>query len=465
MRAADDLQYRVGATFERLAPLAPGDLVLAAFSGGPDSTALLVLLRDLVAERDGRLVAAHLDHGLDPGSAGRAVAAAELAHRLAVPFVSERIQVGEQRLAGESLEAAARRVRYAFLERQRRLLAARWIATGHHRDDQVETVLLRLLRGSGWEGLSGIAERRGWVVRPLLEIPRVELRGWLAERATPIEDPTNHDPAVPRNRLRAALVPALRRVEPDLDERVAAVAAAALRARGRLRVALAERLALRVELDGSSVSLAAFCSLAPPLAAVALALLHARAGAGLPPPAAARRELARQLASGRRVACDAGDGWRWEVEAARLRLRVAPARTPPFAYTVRVPGEVFLPELSATLRLRRRPAAGWMFEGSSHRAGLALSLSEGDEVVVRSRHPGDRVQPLGAPGRRRLKDVLIDHHVPRRLRDRLPLLVVGGRVAWVPGVTVDERCRLTDESRPWVAELLDLAGGTEESLS
>jgi tRNA(Ile)-lysidine synthase len=280
-----------------------------------------------------------------------------------------------------------------------------------------------------------------------------------------LDDPTNHDLGVPRNRLRAALLPALRAAEPDLDARLAAVAAAALGARGRLRAALTKRLALGEEPGSAALSLPAFRALPPPLDAVALALLHAAAGAGLPPAAAARRELARQLALGRRVACDAGDGWRWEVEATRLRLFAPPARTPPFAYTLRVPGEVFLPELSTILRLRRRPAAGWMFEGSPHRAGLALSLSEGDEVVVRSRRPGDRVQPLGAPGRRRLKDILIDHHVPRRERDRLPLLVVAGRVAWVPGVTVDESCRLTDEPRPWVAELSRLAGSAEESLS
>ncbi len=464
MPAASDLETRVSQTFDRLAPLARGDLVIAAFSGGPDSTALLLLLRDLVGERGGRLVAAHLDHGLDPGSAGRAAAAAAIAQRLAVPFVGERIQVGQQRLTGESREAASRRIRYDFLERQRRSLGARWIATGHHRDDQLETVLLRLLQGSGWEGLSAIAERRGWVVRPLLEIPRVELHGWLAQRATPIEDPTNHDPAVPRNRLRAALVPALRAAEPDLDTRVAAVVAAARRARGRVRAVLAGRLELRAGPDGASLCLPAFRTLARPLDAVALSLLHDRAGAGLPPAAPARRELDRQLARGGRVACDAGDGWRWVAEGERLRLVAAPSGGTAFAYTLRVPGEVFLPEVAATLKLQRGPRAGWMFAGSPHRAGLALSLSEGDEVVVRSRRPGDHVQPLGAPGRRRLKDILIERHMPRQQRDRLPLLVVAGRVVWVPGVTVDESCRLTDESWPWIGELAPSAGGAEARI-
>jgi tRNA(Ile)-lysidine synthase len=464
MRAVEDLEKRVAAALDRLAPAASGELTLAAFSGGPDSTALLLLLRDLLGERGGRLLAAHLDHGLDPGSAARAAGAAAIARRLGVPMVSERIQVGEERRAGETLEVAARRVRYAFLDRQRQHLGARWIATGHHRDDQVETVLLRLLRGTGWEGLAGIAERRGCIIRPLLGIPRSELHAWLAGRATALDDPTNHDLALPRNRLRAVLLPGLRAAEPGLDARVAAVAEAAGRARRNLRAALTERLALRADADGASLALGALRALAPPLNAAALALLHERAGTGLPPAARARRELARQLTRGRRVACDGGRGWRWAQEGGRLRLVAPPATARPFAYTFRVPGEIFLPEVTAILRLERGPAADWMFAGSPHRAGLALSLSEGDEVVVRSRQPGDRVQPLGAPGRRRLKDVLIDRRVPRFLRDRLPLLVVGGRVVWVPGVTVDESCRLDDASRAWVAELRPVAAG-EESVS
>ncbi|MGH9464778.1 MAG: tRNA lysidine(34) synthetase TilS, partial [Thermoanaerobaculia bacterium] len=192
-----------------MAPLTPGDLVLAAFSGGPDSTALVLLLRELLPARGARLAAAHLDHGLDPGSALRAETAARQARELAVPLVGERIPVAAHRRADESPEAAARRVRYAFLERQRQRLGARWIATGHQRDDQVETVLLRLLAGSGWEGLAGIAERRGAIVRPLLGISRAELAQSLRARgASALDDPTNHDLAVPRNRLRAGLLPA-----------------------------------------------------------------------------------------------------------------------------------------------------------------------------------------------------------------------------------------------------------------
>jgi tRNA(Ile)-lysidine synthase len=112
---------------------------------------------------------------------------------------------------------------------------------------------------------------------------------------------------------------------------------------------------------------------------------------------------------------------------------------------------VEVPEIGVTVRIRREPVAPWMFRGSPRRAALALppdveraaGTSTGAQVVVRSRRPGDRLRPLGAPGTRKLKDVLIDRGVPRRERDRLPLLCVGGRIAWVPGVTVDEAFRLS----------------------
>jgi tRNA(Ile)-lysidine synthase len=135
---------------------------------------------------------------------------------------------------------------------------------------------------------------------------------------------------------------------------------------------------------------------------------------------------------------------------------------PPFSYTLRVPGEVVVRESGAVVSLHRAPIADWMLRGAPQRAGLGLALSSGDEVTVRNRLPGDRMHPLGAPGSRRLKDLLIDRRVPRGDRDRLPLLCTrrddgSERIAWVPGVAVDESCRLPAAGAAagfaWVAEI------------
>ncbi len=155
---------------------------------------------------------------MDAGSAARAAAAARLAARLGVPLIAARRQVS----GGESREAAARRERYAFLEEVRRAAGARWVATAHHRDDQAETVLLRLLFGSGVEGLAGIRPVHGKVVRPLLEAPRAELAAAVQEAGLEaVDDPTNRDLAVPRNRVRHRLLPGLAEDAGDLSLRLA----------------------------------------------------------------------------------------------------------------------------------------------------------------------------------------------------------------------------------------------------
>src|SRR4029077_16926017 len=171
---------------------------------------------------------------------------------------------------------------------------------------------------------------------------------------------------------------------------------------------------------------------------------------------AARKELLRQLSRGRHAACDCGDGWGWEADGALLLLRRpqgARERVRDFTYTLEVPGELEIPEIAVRVRLSRGAVEPWMFTGSADRAGVALPLMEGDRVTIRNRRPGDRIHPLGARGSRRLKEVLIDRRVPWHVRERLPLLVVGERIAWAPGVTIDQRFRLAGEATAWVAEV------------
>ena len=462
--------------FERTAPLGGGDEIVVAFSGGPDSTALLWGLCRLAERRGFRVSAAHLDHALDPGSAGRARAAARLAAELAVLLISERWPVGPLSCPGEGVEAAARRVRYAFLGEVCRDRRARYLATAHHRDDQAETVLLRLLFGSGIAGLAGIHPQVSprpfgrlparpptggapatAIVRPLLALPRSALAAAVeAAGLTPVADPTNDDLGRPRNLLRHRLLPALARETPDLPARAAALAEAARGALGAIEARLAAHLQPAVTAGGVAVDVDALRRLPAPLLDFALALLHRAGGAPYPAARAARAELARQLRAGVSVACDCGGSWRWSAEGDRFTLRRHRPLAEPFTYTLTALGEIDLPELAVRFRLSQGPVRPWMFHGSPRRAGLALPLAPGGTVTVRSRRPGDRIRPLGAPGSRRLKEVLIDHRLPRCDRDRLPLLCLGpdgGTVAWVLGVTVDERFRLTrGDAVVWVAE-------------
>jgi len=439
--------------FRTQAVLNEGDALVVAFSGGPDSTALLIGLREFSDRRAIRLHPVHLDHGLDPDSAERAAAASRICSSLGFDLEIERRPPATP-ATPESREAGARRRRYEFLEECRQRHRARWIATAHHRDDQLETVLLRILFGSGVAGLAGIPAVRGRIVRPVLDLSRRDLRAVCsAAGLIPVRDDTNLDQNVPRNRLRHTVLPRLERADPGLATATLATAAAAGRARDRIDRYLQLRLEPRVEEDTVRVRRSLLASLPHPLWPFALAQLHRLAGANYPPPEAARRELRRQLGSGRHVGCDCGDGWRWTTVGSDLLLARHREKTADFTYTLEAPGEIEIPELGVEVRLFQGPIAAWMMRGSSTRAGLALPIAVGDRLTIRNRRPGDRIQPLGCSYRRRLKDVLIDRRIPRWERDRLPLLCVGDRIAWVPGVTVDESFRLETAGIAWIAEL------------
>jgi len=440
--------------FEEDLDVVTGDRVLVAFSGGLDSTALLWGLHELSSRLGIELEAAHLDHGLDPGSADRAAAAAEAAARLGVRCHVERREVGRSGRGHHGLEAAARRERYRYLEDQRERVGARWIATAHHRDDQAETVLLRMLFGSGLDGLAAIQLRRGHLIRPLLWVPRTELRTALA--CSPlgwVEDPTNRNPAMARNRVRHALLPRLRSESPDLDKRLAGLAANTLALRQALDARLLRHLEPRPAQDSVTIRRKDLVALPHSLRLYALRLLGRQAGIAYPPTKGAQLELLRQLDSGGEIGCDCGRGWRWRSTRNDLRLVRTRPRTPDFTYTVNVPGSVELEELALRIRVSFSRVSPWMFRSSPNRAGLALPIQPGDQVTIRNRRAGDRIQPLGWERDCRVKQLLINRHVPREQRDRLPFLCYEGAIAWIPGVAVSEHFRLSSNRDAFVVEI------------
>ena len=438
----------------REARVRPGDGLVVAFSGGADSLALLAASAAVAPPLSLDLTAAHLDHGLDEDSRRRAHDAASICQKLNVPVRAERRRVALLKKPGESLEAASRRIRYAFLEEIRTHTRASFILTAHHADDQVETVLLRLAFGSGLTGLAGIASRRERILRPLLHHTREELHEFVRDSGlTPVFDPTNLDFTVPRNRVRHRLLPHLEAADPTLGDRLRRLSDSAGRLRSRLDPVLTLQVDLRTSSDGVSVSRSELQRLPLSLLPFALGLMHRSADLPYPPPGSAREDLTRQLSSTTKIGCDCGGGWRWESENGRVWLRRSRPLQAPFAYTLKVPGECVIPEAGLRFRLEPASAARWMFANSPRRTGLSLPLVAGDEVTIRNRRPGDRFRPLGLAYRRRLKNVLMDARVPRRERDRLPLLFVGSRLAWIPGVTVNEDFRVAENESVWVAQI------------
>src|SRR2546428_7786685 len=197
-------RFRAPLDRPRLSP-APGPAVLAV-SGGGDSVALLDLMRAVAPGRGLSLVVAHADHGIQTDSRLVGEAVSRLAQSCGVAF-----ELGELPLGSDATETAARRARYAWLAVVRQAHAARYLVTAHHSDDQIETILLRLLRGSGPAGLAGMPARaRGGLVRPLLAFTHNDLVEYVAARRLPVhDDPANRDPKHLRSWVRTVLLPLL----------------------------------------------------------------------------------------------------------------------------------------------------------------------------------------------------------------------------------------------------------------
>jgi len=438
---------------------------MVALSGGADSVALLFVLRELEAEGVLAIAGvAHLNHQLRGADSDADEAFAEaLAARLGLPFVSERIDVGAMaRDEKRSIEDAARTVRYAFLDRAADRLDAAAIAVAHTVEDQAETFLLRLLRGSGTRGLAAIRPRAGRIIRPLLDVERAALRAYLAGLGETFrDDASNADVTFTRNRVRHELIPLLQsRFSPAVTATLAREAALA-RQDEEFLSAEAIKLASRIVLLDVTVRIDAAGLRDAPRALssrVAHAALQRLAG----PKSIHFDHVERlldlaELPAGppRAVSFPGQDAVRVGNEI-RLRPRLGRGLREGgnhFVVSLSIPGEVELGAQGLAVGAEALPGTGgpagrpmaWTARGME--VGVAAGALE-MPLAVRSRRPGDRFRPLGAPGRRKLQDFLVDRKVPRDERDRVPVVVDGrDRIVWVVGQSVAEEFRVRDPSQ------------------
>ncbi|GAB4120689.1 MAG: tRNA lysidine(34) synthetase TilS [Acidobacteriota bacterium] len=413
--------------------------LVAAVSGGPDSMALLGLLVELRRRRPELVVcAAHVHHGLRGEEADldeQLVRDFCEAHH--IEFVVGRLRVTDLR---GNLEAAARRLRYDFLAE---VAAARQavVLTGHTLDDQAETFLLKLCRGAGPSGLSGIRRRRRHrapgsgeavlVVRPLLDVPRRRLAGWLELHGIPSRtDQTNLDLRLRRNWLRHRILPELaEHLNPAVKihlSRTAGLLAEVDDFLGRRASALLKPM-LR-ESGPLGVPVRWLAGLHPALRReVVRRLLGRLAGARRPAVLRAHVEQVCKLVwgqSGKELVLPGGV--RAERSFDQVWFRV-PEPVGPFGYRLALPGEVVIPELG--IRVGVEPAAA---DADFH--------SDAAVVTVRNRRPGDRV-PMGKGEFRRLKRFLMERRIPRWKRERLLIVEEEGKVLWVEGLELGRPVR------------------------
>ncbi|HEY2731909.1 MAG TPA: tRNA lysidine(34) synthetase TilS [Polyangia bacterium] len=380
-----------------------GDLVIVAVSGGPDSMALLHALWELAPRLRVRLEVATIDHGLRPEARAEGDLVRARAQALELPWHGLRVDVAAARRERASWQDAARRVRLEALAALAARRGAASVALAHQADDQAETVLFRVVRGTGLGGLAGIPYLRAPFIRPLLDVTRPEIARYVKRRSLPfVEDPSNADLRYARARFRHRWLPLLSEENPRVREALVALAAAA-RAAGApdddARGALPHDVGRR--------------------AAEVVARLRASGG------------TRRIDVSGRRV-----------VEVAYGRVRIL-ARRPNAAavgeaLSVPGPGTYALAPAATSLHLRcgalGQEDAGGAFDADA----LAWPL------VLRARRSGDRMRPRGGRGSRKLADLLIDAKVPRATRDALPVLTTADDVVlFVPGLRPAEQGRPT----------------------
>jgi tRNA(Ile)-lysidine synthase len=418
MTLLDDLRHHLPTLH-----LPPGR-ALVAVSGGPDSVALLDLMHRTLDLHRLDLVVAHFDHGIhaSSGQVAEAVCALAASYRLAY-------EEGRGALGADAGETRARAARYAWLEATRLRLGAAMILTAHHADDQVETVLMRVLAGSGPAGLAGMSARTGTLVRPLLPFRRDAVVRYVRSRGLPVwSDPANLELRHLRAWLRGDLLPMLRTKLPDVDQALLSVGRHAARDRAAWSAVLEllPGLDFRLERDGFSVAARALSGYDSPLGETVLMTAARRVGCRLGPIRAARA-LRIAVHGGSGASVPLGGGWLAELAFDRLAV-----------------GRVEAAEASAPWSLEGRQGEGrwgrwrirWSHEAAPSRqtrTGLTTWLAP-MPFVVRGWVPGERIRPLGGAGRRLLVRCFQDARVPRSRRARWPVLAAADGVVWVPGV-------------------------------
>jgi tRNA(Ile)-lysidine synthase len=478
------LPLQVLTTIRRHRMFRAGDRVGVAVSGGADSVALLRLLEELGAGLGIRLLVVHFNHRLRGKAADadqRFVAA--LASSRGLEFIAESQDVAAAaRKHNWNLEEAGRRLRYDFFSRLLDSGRAERIATGHTADDQAETVLAHLLRGTGPTGLAGIYPVMGRVVRPLLAVRRAALRDYLTSAGQKWrEDPTNLDRARMRARIRSVLLPLLERdFQPAAVERLAELAALARDDEAFWSALVEDRFRVLVRESDAGWEiftrdlLAPLPLTAPPEAsaepAARLSALSRRLVRRLYAAVRGdRRQLSAQhVAAVLHLAAETGRGRRIELPAgveveksfdrllflqrAKSGRRGARGREAPpaYEYALTVPrrGEtsVAVPEIGARFTLKVIDWPGTARDTRSSREALDRERLR-PPVVLRSWRPGDAYRPRGRRSVRKLKRLFLDHRIPARQRAGWPVLACEGRPAWARGLPAAEEFSAGGETR------------------
>ena len=458
---SNELLKTVKDTIARHEMLRRGDVVVVALSGGPDSVCLLHLLEELGPKLSLRLCVAHFDHRLrGKASADDMGFARALAERKGLAFVTASADVRAfAKREKLSIEDAARRLRYDFLLRSAISMGASRVAVGHNADDQAETILMRLIRGSGPQGLAGIPPVRALgpsggprIIRPLIHAWRGDIMRYLRERKLQYrEDESNKSPEYLRNRVRLELLPRLEEeYNPRIKQRLAS-AAAALAAENDFMETEAKLLAGELVTERRPEWLIfnadPLGALHPALRRRVLLALILLAKSDAPMIEATHYEEADAIMRAGRGRLDLPGGLRLELSegAGLISDAVQKPASPKRDFDVSIDGATIIPDLGILIKIKVMPEV----KSPAHLVRMCTPKRQYFDLDavrtplrVRVRRPGDSFRPLGTRGTKKLKDFFIDKKIPRFLRDRVPILTSAGKPIWIMGHAIDDRYKV-----------------------
>ena len=444
------LEHKLWAALHKLLPDTSGLRIGVACSGGPDSVALLSALLAITPLRDYRLRVLHVNHGLRPESGQEQDMLQTLCQQWRVPLSVKKLQPPPD-LKG--IEAWAREARYAFFQESLAVAPLDYIATAHTQDDQAETVLFRLMRGSARRGIAGIPPMRdNWLLRPFLHCSRQEIDAYTKEKKLPyVIDPSNADLRFTRNKIRHVLLPFLEQeFSPQVRRHLASLAETTREEEDWLEELTTNARAHIIGPD-DSLSLTA---LDREPAALRSRILRQWVEGGAQGLKAVHVRRLRELGEGKIQGRVELPGRRAVVrQGTRLMLQTqrAPVTERDYSYVLQA-GQNW--RLASRWDLSVSAALVWQGDLSAARCADRWSAvfdcdlaGTGDTCIVRNVRTGDRIRPFGMRGRRKVRDVLVDAKIPPPLRPGFPVVEMNGELAWVPGCVRGQSALVTTATR------------------
>lgn len=441
-------------TIERYKLLNKKDRVVAAVSGGPDSTALLVALVQIASLLDFSIIVAHFNHGLRGAKSDEDEKySQELAKKMGLIFVSGKMDQ-KLRQKGESPEDFYRQQRYQFLNKVAEDYNAQKIALGHNIQDQAETVLLNLLRGSGLEGLKGILPmREGKFIRPLIEVSRGEIIAFLSKaRISCCQDSSNESKIYLRNKIRGELIPYLKeKFNPRIEENLAQMAEILRQDDDYIGNSVQEAMKstyIQNQSNRISLNIEYVKGLAPAIRSrlfkkILESLNPEKNGFSFSNIKALER-LVQITESGKRFSLPLGIEVKREYDNLILERDKACLKQVDYEYPVNIPGIIHVKETNRTISIEKT-SRDKMDRHSKNKVYLDLDKIQ-QPVILRNRRDGDRFQPLGMKGRQKIKSLFINRKIPRHKRNEIMLLVDQNSVIWIENMHLSDRVKISPQT-------------------